>query len=88
MGAGFDCPYPAENQDLFDKIAENGAIMTEFHLDMGPRGENFPTRNRLIAGLAAAVVVVEAAERSLRPVYWQSPSPGWMTRALPADSEP
>jgi DNA processing protein len=64
MGSGFRQLYPPENEDLFDRIAENGAIMTEFHLDMEPRGENFPRRNRLIAGLAAAVVVVEAAERS------------------------
>jgi DNA processing protein len=64
MGSGFLCPYPSENQDLFDRIAKNGAVMTEFPMNMEPRGENFPRRNRLIAGLAAAVVVVEAAERS------------------------
>ncbi len=64
MGSGFKSIYPAENASLFDKIAENGAVMTEFRLDMEPKGENFPRRNRLIAGLAAAVVVVEAAERS------------------------
>jgi DNA processing protein len=64
MGSGFLCPYPSENRELFDRIAENGAVMTEFQMNMEPRAENFPRRNRLIAGLAAAVVVVEAAERS------------------------
>jgi DNA processing protein len=64
MGSGFRRLYPPENVEMFDKIADNGAIISEFPLDMEPKGENFPRRNRLIAGLSAAVVVVEAAERS------------------------
>lgn len=64
MGSGFRCPYPPENEEMFAKIAENGAVITEFPLDMAPKPDNFPRRNRIIAGLSAAVVVVEAAERS------------------------
>ena len=64
MGSGFNGPYPSENRDLFDRIAQSGAVMTEFPLDMEPRAENFPRRNRLISGLAAGVIVVEAAEKS------------------------
>ena len=64
LGSGLREPYPAENEALFAEIADRGAVMSEFPLDTPPRGENFPRRNRLIAGLSAAVVVVEAAMRS------------------------
>ncbi len=64
MGSGFRCVYPPENEEMFDRVAENGAVITEFPLNMEPRPENFPRRNRIISGLSAAVVVVEAAERS------------------------
>jgi DNA processing protein len=64
LGSGFLHPYPPENADLFERIAASGAVMTEFALDQGPHPENFPRRNRLISGLAAGVVVVEAGTRS------------------------
>ncbi len=64
LGSGFLRLYPAENAELFDRIAENGALISEFPLEMGPKPENFPRRNRLISGLSAVVVVVEAAPRS------------------------
>ena len=64
MGSGFRCLYPRENEEVFAKIAENGAVITEFPLNMAPKPDNFPRRNRIISGLSAAVVVVEAAERS------------------------
>lgn len=64
LGSGFLHPYPAENAELFERIAASGALISEFSLEIGPKPENFPRRNRLIAGLSAVVVVVEAAARS------------------------
>jgi DNA processing protein len=64
LGSGFDKPYPEENAELFERIAERGAILSEFPLATGPKAENFPRRNRVISGLSAAIVVVEAARRS------------------------
>jgi DNA processing protein len=64
LGSGFRRPYPEENEPLFEQIARAGCVLSEFPLDAGPRPEHFPRRNRLIASLAAAVVVVEAAEKS------------------------
>ena len=57
--------YPPENLPLAREMAAGrGAVVSEFPLDMPPRPYHFPRRNRLIAALAAAVVVVEAAEDS------------------------
>ena len=64
LGSGFRQPYPAENASLFDRIVERGAVVSEFPIDAPPLAGNFPRRNRLISGLSAAVVVVEATLRS------------------------
>lgn len=64
MGSGFNHPYPPENRELFERIAGSGAVVSEFALDQTPLPENFPRRNRLISGLSAALVVVEAGPRS------------------------
>jgi DNA protecting protein DprA len=64
LGSGFRRPYPEQNAELFDRIATSGALLSEFPLDVDPKPENFPRRNRVISGLSAAVVVVEAARRS------------------------
>ena len=64
IGTGADRIYPARNQALAHAIAENGAIVSEFALGTPPLASNFPRRNRIIAGLARGVLVVEAADRS------------------------
>jgi DNA processing protein len=64
LGSGLLRPYPEENEALFEKIAATGAVLSELPLEQRAKSENFPRRNRLISGLSAAVIVVEAAERS------------------------
>jgi DNA processing protein len=64
VAGGLDMPYPPEHADLQHRIAECGAVVTEAPLGTAPQARHFPRRNRLIAGLALGVVVVEAALRS------------------------
>ena len=64
VAGGLDVPYPPEHADLQRRIAETGAVVTEAPLGTTPQARHFPRRNRIIAGLALGVVVVEAALRS------------------------
>ncbi len=64
LAGGLDRPYPPENVDLCDRIAERGAVVSEMPFGWEPRARDFPRRNRLIAGLAHGLLVVEAALRS------------------------
>lgn len=64
LAGGHAKPYPAENEKLLEAIVERGAAVSEMPHLWEPRARDFPRRNRLISGLAAGVVVVEAAERS------------------------
>jgi len=64
MGTGLDAVYPKENRKLAARIAEQGALITEFPIATPPASQNFPFRNRVISGLALGVMVVEGAERS------------------------
>lgn len=64
VAGGVDIVYPPENAALHRQIAERGAILSEMPPGFQPRGKDFPRRNRLIAGLALGVLVMEAAKRS------------------------
>jgi DNA processing protein len=64
IAGGHNSIYPPEHAALADAIAENGVVLSEMALDHEPRARDFPRRNRLISGLAAGVVVIEAAQRS------------------------
>jgi DNA processing protein len=64
IAGGLDVPYPPEHADLQRRVAEAGAVVTEAPLGTAPQARHFPRRNRLIAGLALGVIVVEAAPRS------------------------
>lgn len=64
LGTGVDVCYPAESRDVYERIADNGAVVSE--MPPGTRASKwvFPVRNRIISGLAKAVIVVEARARS------------------------
>ncbi|MFC5583542.1 DNA-processing protein DprA [Nitratireductor kimnyeongensis] len=64
LAGGLDRPYPPENLALFDEIAERGTVLSEMPFGWAPRARDFPRRNRLVAGVAFGLVVVEAAKRS------------------------
>ncbi len=64
IGTGADRIYPSANEALARRIAEEGAIVSEFPLGTPALAANFPRRNRIIAGMSRGCLVVEAAERS------------------------
>lgn len=64
LGSGLLRIYPPENRTLAERIAENGALITEFFPEEPPRRENFPRRNRIISGMTIGTVVTEAALKS------------------------
>jgi len=64
LGTGVDRVYPAAHAGLARNVAASGALVTEFVPGTAPHAHHFPMRNRIISGLCAAVVVVEAAEKS------------------------
>lgn len=63
LAHGMHMVYPSINQGLAQQIQQHGCIMSEFRFGVKPDRENFPKRNRIVAGLADAVVVVESAEK-------------------------
>lgn len=64
LGTGLDLVYPDANLDVWKELAAHGAIISEFAPGTPPQAQNFPIRNRVIAGLSLGVMVVEAAARS------------------------
>ncbi len=64
QGGGIDVVYPKENAGLYDKIKDQGAIISEVAAGTPPQARHFPRRNRLISGISRGVVVVEASPRS------------------------
>jgi DNA processing protein len=64
LGCGVDVVYPDRHAALFAQIAATGGLLSEFPLGTPPRGKQFPSRNRIVAALSEAVLVVEAREAS------------------------
>ena len=64
VAGGIDIVYPPENQALYERIRAEGAIVSEMPVGQAPQARHFPRRNRIIAGLARGVIIVEAAEGS------------------------
>ena len=64
LGCGVDVTYPDRHGPLFARIAAKGGLLSEYPLGTPPRAGQFPARNRIIAALGDAVIVVEAAHRS------------------------
>lgn len=60
LGHGLDRIYPAQNRKLAEKMIEQGGVITEFISNTKPDRENFPKRNRIVAGMADAVLVIES----------------------------
>ena len=65
FGSGLDIIYPPENRGVYEKIVQTGGvIISEYKMGTKPIASNFPNRNRIIAGLAKGVLVIEAQKRS------------------------
>ena len=64
LGCGVDICYPSVNFTLYEDIINTGCVMSEFEPGQNPKKENFPVRNRLIAALSDAIIVVEARKKS------------------------
>jgi DNA processing protein len=64
LGCGIDVIYPKENKKIFAEMESRGAIISEFPMGTFPGPQNFPIRNRVIAGMSLGVVVVEGAQYS------------------------
>ncbi|WP_010286441.1 DNA-processing protein DprA [Kurthia massiliensis] len=64
LGHGFDYMYPREHQYLYEEMATNHLLVTEYPPYMGPRKWQFPMRNRLISGLSCGIIITEAMKKS------------------------
>lgn len=64
LGSGVDVIYPREHRDIYRKIIEKGAVISEYPPGTPPIGSHFPVRNRIMSGIADATVVIEADSHS------------------------
>ena len=64
LGTGVDVIYPKENKKLFGEVEKRGALISEFPLGTHPAPENFPIRNRIVAGMSLGIMVVQGAQYS------------------------
>jgi len=64
LGCGIDVCYPANNQDIYDKLSLTGGIISEYPPGTKPKSSLFPQRNRIISALSDVVIVIEAREKS------------------------
>lgn len=64
MGSGFDHPYPMENAELFKEIAKDGLLVSEYPPSVMAEARNFPTRNRIIAGISDKMVCCKVQKHS------------------------
>jgi DNA processing protein len=64
LGTGVDVIYPKENKKLFSEVEKRGTLISEFPLGTHPAPENFPIRNRVVAGMALGVLVIQGAQYS------------------------
>jgi DNA processing protein len=64
LGTGVDMVYPPRNQSLYQQIQQQGLVVSEYPAGTGPNRAHFPQRNRIIAGLSRAVLVMEAPSKS------------------------
>ena len=64
LGCGIEIAFRSGKQKFFDRIAERGAVISEFPPQLTPNTGTFPTRNRIIAGLCKGVIIVEAGQKS------------------------
>jgi DNA processing protein len=64
LGSGVDIPYPASNRKLYERITRHGLVLSEMPCGARPHKGSFPNRNRIIAALARATIIVEAGQHS------------------------
>ena len=64
LGCGVDCIYPTKHRNLYEQIAEQGCLLSEYPLGSCATRYSFPQRNRIISGLSLGVIIVEAAQKS------------------------
>ncbi|PSF32247.1 DNA-protecting protein DprA [Aphanothece hegewaldii CCALA 016] len=64
LGTGVDIVYPHHHRQLYEQIQKNGLVLSEYPAQTHPDKNNFPARNRIIAGLSRAILVLEAPEKS------------------------
>jgi DNA processing protein len=64
LGCGLDVCFPDSSKDVYDRLAKDGLLISEYPLDVPPSPENFPKRNRIVAALSHGLIVGEASKKS------------------------